>query len=113
MSVTSSRTNGFPFADLRDYTRYVESHGDQAAAALLEAYRSLVRAAVPEHGGAEIMTEGDSFYVVFPSTAGPLGAMRQPRGVSELPDRVARDPRMWESRANGAGDLTPRLRAPE
>jgi len=69
MSVPSSRTNGFLFADLRDYTRYVESHGDRAAAALLEAYRSLVRAAVPEHGGAEIKTEGDSFYVVFPSAS--------------------------------------------
>jgi class 3 adenylate cyclase len=68
MSV-SSRTNGFLFADLRDYTRYVESHGDRAAAALLESYRSLVRAAVAEHGGAEIKTEGDSFYVVFPSAS--------------------------------------------
>jgi class 3 adenylate cyclase len=69
MSVASSRTNGFLFADLRDYTRYVESHGDRAAAALLEAYRSLVRAAVAEQGGAEIKTEGDSFYVVFPSAS--------------------------------------------
>ena len=69
MSVASSRTNGFLFADLRDYTRYVESHGDQAAATLLEAYRSLVRAAVAEQGGAEIKTEGDSFYVVFPSAS--------------------------------------------
>ena len=68
MSV-SSRTNGFLFADLRDYTRYVESHGDRAAATLLESYRSLVRAAVAEHGGAEIKTEGDSFYVVFPSAS--------------------------------------------
>jgi class 3 adenylate cyclase len=67
MAVTSSRTNGFLFADLRDYTRYVESHGDRAAAALLDAYRELVRAAVAEFGGAEIKTEGDSFYVVFPS----------------------------------------------
>src|SRR3970040_422581 len=67
MTVASSRTNGFLFADLRDYTRYVESHGDRAAAALLDAYRSLVRAAVAEQGGAEIKTEGDSFYVVFPS----------------------------------------------
>jgi class 3 adenylate cyclase len=69
MSVAPSRTNGFLFADLRDYTRYVETRGDQAAAALLEAYRALVRAAVAEHGGAEIKTEGDSFYVVFPSAS--------------------------------------------
>ena len=56
--VAPSRTNGFLFADLRDYTRYVESHGDQAAAALLEAYRTLVRSAVADLGGAEIKTEG-------------------------------------------------------
>lgn len=69
MSVAPSRTNGFLFADLRDYTRYVESHGDRAAATLLEAYRSLVRTAVVDYGGAEIKTEGDSFYVVFPSAS--------------------------------------------
>ena len=69
MTVTSSGTNGFLFADLRDYTRYVESHGDRAAAALLDAYRALVRATVAEFGGAEIKTEGDSFYVVFPSAS--------------------------------------------
>lgn len=69
MSVAFSRTNGFLFADLRDYTRYVESYGDRAAADLLEAYRALVRAAVADFGGAEIKTEGDSFYVVFPSAS--------------------------------------------
>src|ERR671914_304539 len=69
MTVGSSRTNGFLFSDLRDYTRYVEQHGDQAAAALLGAYRSMVRGAVATFGGAEIKTEGDSFYVVFPSAS--------------------------------------------
>jgi class 3 adenylate cyclase len=69
MSVASSRTNGFLFADLRDYTRYVEAHGDQAAVVLLDAYRAVVRASVAEFGGAEIKTEGDSFYVVFPSAS--------------------------------------------
>ena len=69
MSVAPSRTNGFLFSDLRDYTRYVELHGDRAAAALLEAYRLLVREAVAGYGGAEIKTEGDSFYVVFPSAS--------------------------------------------
>jgi class 3 adenylate cyclase len=69
MTVGPSRTNGFLFADLRDYTRYVELHGDQAAAALLGAYRSMVRGAVATFGGAEIKTEGDSFYVVFPSAS--------------------------------------------
>jgi len=62
-----ARTQGFLFADLRGYTAFVEAHGDQAAADLLDAYRALVRAAVRTSAGAEIKTEGDSFYVAFPS----------------------------------------------
>ncbi|HEX8941287.1 MAG TPA: extracellular solute-binding protein [Candidatus Limnocylindrales bacterium] len=62
-----ARTRGFLFADLRGYTEYVEGHGDAAAAALLERYRLLVRAAVAAHEGAEVRTEGDSVYVVFPA----------------------------------------------
>src|SRR4051794_9419772 len=69
MAVDSSRTNGFLFSDLRNYTRFVEAHGDAAAAALLDRYRRLVRREVGEFGGAEIKTEGDSFYVVFPSAS--------------------------------------------
>jgi class 3 adenylate cyclase len=60
-------TRGFLFTDLRGYTAYVDAHGDHAAAELLDAYRGLVREAVARGHGAEIKTEGDSFYVVFPS----------------------------------------------
>jgi class 3 adenylate cyclase len=67
-------TRGFLFADLRDYTSYVDAHGDRAGAALLERYRSLVRAAVTAAGGAEIRTEGDSFYVVFGSVSAAIRA---------------------------------------
>ena len=62
-------TRGFLFADLRDYTHYVDEHGDHAGAALLERYRTLVRGAVAAAHGAEIKTEGDSFYVVFDSAS--------------------------------------------
>ena len=58
---------GFLFADLRGYTAFVERHGDSAAADLLDAYGALVRAEVARYTGAEIRTEGDSFYVVFGS----------------------------------------------
>jgi branched-chain amino acid transport system substrate-binding protein len=60
-----SITRGFLFADLRGYTRFVERRGATAAAALLVRYRALVRELVGRHAGAEIKTEGDSFYVVF------------------------------------------------
>ncbi len=63
------RTRGFLFADLRGYTRYVESHGDIAAAALLARYRSMVRDAAGRYDGAEIRTWGDGFYIVFPSAS--------------------------------------------
>ena len=64
-----SVTHGFLFADLRGYTRYVDAHGDHAAADLLDRYRTLVRGAVAAFRGAEIKTEGDSFYVVFDSAS--------------------------------------------
>src|SRR5687768_12053493 len=60
---------GFLFADLRDYTSFVERHGDAAASALIDRYRALVRSAVAQYGGAEVKTEGDSFFVVFPSAS--------------------------------------------
>jgi ABC-type branched-subunit amino acid transport system substrate-binding protein/class 3 adenylate cyclase len=67
-----SLTRGFLFADLREYTRYVEEHGAADAASLLLRYRTLVRGAVAAHDGAEIKTEGDSFYVVFPAASGAV-----------------------------------------
>ena len=60
-------TRGFLFADLRGYTAFVEANGDVVAARLLDVYRRLVREVVRRHDGAEIRTEGDSFYVVLPS----------------------------------------------
>jgi branched-chain amino acid transport system substrate-binding protein len=62
-------TRGFLFADLRDYTRFVETNGADAAAELLGRYRDLVRHAVSRFDGSEIKTEGDSFYVVFPAVS--------------------------------------------
>ena len=64
---TPSRTLGFLFADLRNYTRFVEAHGDTAASDLLQRYRALVRDTLQRFDGAEIRTEGDSFYIVLPS----------------------------------------------
>jgi class 3 adenylate cyclase len=62
-----SIARGFLFADLRGYSAWVETHGDRAAAELLREYRGVVRQAVAEFQGAEIKTEGDSFYVAFGS----------------------------------------------
>ena len=79
---------GFLFADLRGYTAYVERHGDAAAADLLDAYRALVRAEVARHAGAEIRTEGDSFYVVFGSSR---RAVACGLAIVTAADRASRD----------------------
>ena len=54
-------TRTFLFSDLRDYTRFVEQHGDVAAASLIADYRRIVRAELARHEGGEVKTEGDSF----------------------------------------------------
>ncbi len=74
MANAAAVTKGFLFADLRGYTAYIERHGDRAAAELLATYRTLVRAAIAEYDGAEIKTEGDSVYVVFPSASAAVEA---------------------------------------
>jgi hypothetical protein len=60
---------GFLFADLRGYSDYLETHGDRAGVELLDGYRRLIRSIVARFDGAEIRTEGDSFYIVFPSAS--------------------------------------------
>ena len=68
------QTRGFLFADLRDYSRFTERYGDDAAARLLGRYRAIVRDVIGRFGGAEIRTEGDSFYVVFNSVGHAVNA---------------------------------------
>lgn len=65
----STVTRGFLFADLRGYTAFAEKHGDDAAVALLNTYRQIVRGVIARFDGAEIRTEGDAFYVVFSSAS--------------------------------------------
>ena len=60
-------TRGFLSADFWGYTDIVEHRGATAAAELLTRYCALTREAIGRFGGAEIKTEGDSFYVVVDS----------------------------------------------
>jgi class 3 adenylate cyclase/tetratricopeptide (TPR) repeat protein len=93
--VTAPGTLTFLFADLRDYTAFVERHGDAAAAELIADYRRIVRAELAKTGGGEIKTEGDSFYLVFPSSRLALlcavGILRSAEGATaSRPDRPIR-----------------------
>ena len=59
----------FLFADIRDYTSFVEEHGDAQAGRLIAEFRRIVRAQLAATGGGEVKTEGDSFYLVFRTAA--------------------------------------------
>src|SRR5258708_4518386 len=88
-------TRTFLFSDLRDYTRFVETHGDEAARTLIADYRRIVRAEIAKHEGGEVKTEGDSFYVVFTTTGSAVSCaaaiLREAdRSSRERPDRPMR-----------------------
>jgi len=82
-----AQTRGFLFSDLRGYSAFTERHGDRAARELLTRYRRIVREAVAAFGGAEIRTEGDSFYVVFDSVSAAVeAALAIQAALTEPPD---------------------------
>ncbi|HEX4744235.1 MAG TPA: AAA family ATPase [Candidatus Limnocylindria bacterium] len=88
-------TRIFLFTDLRDYTRFVETNGDVAASRLLRDYRTIVRREVAKTRGAEIKTEGDSFYIVFeaavPALECAVAVLQQVEAHNERhPDRALR-----------------------
>jgi class 3 adenylate cyclase len=86
-------TRGFLFADLRGYTAFVEKHGDAAGAELLRVYRQLVRETIASSSGAEVRTEGDSFYVTFPSASSAVaGALAILEAAAETSSRDPSSP---------------------
>jgi predicted ATPase/class 3 adenylate cyclase len=63
----------FLFTDIEGSTRLVQALGDRYAEVLAKHCR-ILRAAISNHGGIEVGTEGDSFFAVFPSGASALEA---------------------------------------
>lgn len=93
--VAKATTLTFLFADLREYTTYTETRGDAAVAELIAEYRLLMRAEIAKADGAEIKTEGDSFFVTFESAAQALrcaiGMLREAaRRSAARPERPIR-----------------------
>src|SRR2546430_14686073 len=63
----------FLFSDIEGSTRLVHALG-AAYTPLLERHQDLQRQAFGVGGGVEITTEGDSFFVVFPSASAAVSA---------------------------------------
>jgi class 3 adenylate cyclase len=62
----------FLFTDIEGSTRLLQELGDRYAA-VRDRHAAIVRQAVEAGGGVEVSTEGDSFFVAFPSPVGAVG----------------------------------------
>jgi len=64
----------FLFTDVQGSTRLLHELGPAGYAAELAEHRRIVRQAFGAHGGVEVDTQGDAFFVAFPTERGALAA---------------------------------------
>jgi predicted ATPase/class 3 adenylate cyclase len=72
-----SGTVTFLFTDIQGSTSLLHELGAKAYSAALAEHRQVLREAFTAHGGFEVDTQGDAFFVAFPTAAGALGAARE------------------------------------
>ena len=78
----------FMFTDIEGSTRLVHEHGD-AYAGLLDRHRRQVREAIAKHNGAEVDTQGDSFFCAFARAADAVAAaMSAQEALASGPVRI-------------------------
>ena len=73
----------FLFTDIEGSTRLLHELGPHAYAEALTAHRRLLRDAFTAHGGVEVDTQGDAFFVAFPTAAGAAAAAEAGRDALE------------------------------
>jgi class 3 adenylate cyclase len=72
-----SGTFTFLFSDIEGSTKLLHELGAEAYADALLEHRRVLREAFARHGGIEVGTEGDSFFVAFPTAHGALKAAQE------------------------------------
>jgi predicted ATPase len=78
----------FLFTDIEGSTRLLDDLGEERYAEELAEHRRALRAAFERHGGVEVDTQGDAFFVAFPTAPGALDAARQAQEDLGLPVRM-------------------------
>src|SRR5918992_4131809 len=66
----------FLFTDIEGSTNLLHEFGADAYAKALAEHRRVLREAFEAHGGVEVDTQGDAFFVAFPTADGALDAVR-------------------------------------
>src|SRR5438874_1243004 len=90
MSASSHLPSGtvtFLFTDIEGSTRLLHELGDAYADALTE-HRRVLREAFARHGGVEVDTQGDAFFVVFSRASDALAAASEAQAGLDGPIRV-------------------------
>lgn len=81
-------TATFCFVDIAGYTALTETHGELAAADLVEDFTRMVRSAVAPHGKVQELS-GDNAFLVFPDPTGAIEAIsklyRDVSGIWDFP----------------------------
>ena len=67
------------FTDIEGSTRLLHTLGPEGYADALAEHRLLLRNAFAAHGGVEVDTQGDAFFVVFPTAPGAVAAAGRDR----------------------------------
>ena len=109
-SQSHAATHGFLFADLRGYTRLVDTRGAVGASLLLGRYRTIIREVVARHGGAEIKLKGTASTSSSRRPRRPSLRSRHPRRLQKADGR-RRSHRGWSRHPRrGVGGARRRLR---
>ena len=88
MSELPRGTVTFLFTDIEGSTRLLDELGAEAYGAALAEHRRVLREAFERYGGVEVDTQGDAFFVAFPTAPGALEAAREAQDELELPVRM-------------------------
>jgi predicted ATPase len=78
----------FLFTDIEGSTRLLHELGAEGYANALAGHRHVLREAFERHGGVEVDTQGDAFFVAFPTAPGALEAARGAQLELEQPVRM-------------------------
>jgi len=82
-------TVSFLFTDVEGSTKLLHDLGAEEYSRVLAAHRRVLREALAANQGVEVDTQGDAFFVAFPTAPGALGAAAKAlEGLSPGPIRV-------------------------